>query len=221
MWTVGLVGYTNAGKSTLMNTLTGAGVLAKDQLFATLDTTSRRWAVRPGVDIPLSDTVGFVRDLPHHLVASFRSTLAEALHADLLLHVVDASHPDAIGQIVAVHDVLGGLGVELERVMGVLNKADAISDISVLQEQRGHFEQSVLVSAKTGEGLDALTEVVVARRAEAWTGLDLCIPHAQSRLVALVHEHGEVLSEEYEDDGWRAKVSVPRALVWQLEDFQV
>jgi GTP-binding protein HflX len=219
VWTVGLVGYTNAGKSTLMNTLTGAGVLVKDQLFATLDTTSRRWAVRPGVDIPLSDTVGFVRNLPHHLVASFRSTLAEALHADLLLHVADASHPDAVGQIEAVHKVLSGLGVDQDRIVGLLNKADAVADRADLQAQRSLFEQSVVISAKTREGLDTLTELVVARRAEAWTGLDLLIPHAHSRLIALVHQHGEVLSEEYEDDGWRATVSIPKALVWQLEEW--
>lgn len=217
VWTVGLVGYTNAGKSTLMNALTGAGVLAKDQLFATLDTTSRRWAVRPGVDIPLSDTVGFVRDLPHHLVASFKSTLAEALHADLLLHVVDAAHPDALGQIEAVHEVLEGLGVEREQILGVLNKADAIPDRTDLHELRSHFQQSVLVSARSGEGLAQLADLVVERRSRDWVELDLLVPHDQSRLVSLVHQTGEILSEAYEDEGWRARVSVPKAVVWQLE----
>ena len=219
VWTAGLVGYTNAGKSSLMNALTGAGVLAKDQLFATLDTTSRRWAVRPGVDIPLSDTVGFVRDLPHHLVASFRSTLAEALHADLLLHVVDAAHPDAMGQIEAVHEVLGSLGVDESLIVGVLNKADALENRDNLSELRAQFSVSVLVSARTGEGLDTLADLVVARRSQDWVELELLVPHDQSRLVALVHQYGEILREKYEDEGWSARISVPRAVVWQLEEY--
>ncbi len=218
-WMVGLVGYTNAGKSTLLNALTDAGAYAADQLFATLDTVSRRWAVRPGVDIPLSDTVGFVRDLPHHLVASFRSTLAEALHADLLLHVVDAAHPDAIGQLEAVHGVLGELGVELDRVVGVLNKVDAVEDQEVLAALRLSFAQSVTISARDGIGLDQLAEVVVERRSQDWCEHSLMLPHSEARLMALIHEHGEVLSERWEDDGWHVRVSVPRAIVWQLEGF--
>ena len=221
VWTVGLVGYTNAGKSTLLNTLTDAGTYAADQLFATLDTVSRRWAVRPGVDIPLSDTVGFVRDLPHHLVASFRSTLAEALHADLLLHVVDASHPEAEQQIEAVHGVLSELGVDRDRILGVLNKVDAIdTPEETLSTLRPLFQETVAVSAQTGAGLDALAERVVARRSEDWTELELLIPHDRGELVNLVHDHGEILHEEWLGRGWHARVSVPGAIRWQLEPHQ-
>ncbi len=220
VWTVGLVGYTNAGKSTLLNTLTDAGTYAADQLFATLDTVSRRWAVRPGVDIPVSDTVGFVRDLPHHLVASFRSTLAEALHADLLLHVVDASHPEAEGQVEAVHGVLAELGVELDRVVGVLNKVDQLDAPETLSVLRQHFGAAVAVSAVARTGLDDLAEVVVARRSADWAELSVFVPHAEARLAALVHEHGEVLRERWEADGWHARVSLPRSVVWQLTPFQ-
>ena len=217
VWTVGLVGYTNAGKSTLLNSLTNAGAYAADQLFATLDTVSRRWAVRPGVDIPVSDTVGFVRNLPHHLVASFRSTLAEALHADLLLHVVDASHPEAESQVAAVHGVLSELEVDLDQVLGVLNKVDQVSDPAVLAVLRGAFSQSVAISAVTGVGLDQLADAVVARRSSDWTELQLHVPHDQARLAALVHEHGEVLQGSWHDDGWHARVSLPKAVVWQVE----
>ncbi|MDG1484636.1 MAG: GTPase HflX [Myxococcota bacterium] len=219
VWTVGLVGYTNAGKSTLLNALTDAGAYAADQLFATLDTVSRRWAVRPGVDIPLSDTVGFVRELPHHLVASFRSTLAEALHADLLLHVVDAAHPDAAGQLEAVHTVLSELGVDLSRVVGVLNKVDAVEDDGVLIGLRHSFSESVTISAKTGHGLDRLAEVVVDRRSQDWCERRLMLPHAEARRMALIHEHGEVLEEAWQDDGWHVRVSVPKAILWQLAPF--
>ena len=217
VWTVGLVGYTNAGKSTLLNTLTDAQAFAADQLFATLDTVSRRWAVRPGVDIPLSDTVGFVRNLPHHLVASFRSTLAEALHADLLLHVVDASHPEAESQVAAVHEVLRGLDVDLDQVVGVLNKVDQVTDAAALATLRGEFTESVIISAVTGQGLDDLADAVIRRRSEDWTELQLLVPQVEARLAALVHEHGEVISAVWADDGWHARVSVPQAVVWQLE----
>ena len=217
-WSVGLVGYTNAGKSTLLNALTDAGAYTADQLFATLDTVSRRWAVRPGVDIPLSDTVGFVRDLPHHLVASFRSTLAEALHADLLLHVVDASHPEALAQVQAVDAVLASLAVPPGRVLGVLNKADAQPDPVALVVLRAQFGRSVTVSARTGAGLEQLANAVIARRSEDWAQVQLRVPHAHAGVVALVHEHGEVLAGDWGEDGWEGRASVPRSILWRLED---
>jgi GTPase len=220
VWTVGLVGYTNAGKSTMLNTLTNAGTYAADQLFATLDTVSRRWSVRPGVDIPLSDTVGFVRDLPHHIVASFRSTLAEALHADLLLHVVDASHPEAELQVQAVKKVLAELGVDNDQVLGLLNKADLVNDPATLSVLRAEFADSVTVSAVTGEGLDALATKVIARRSADWRELQLFIPQDQGRLVSVIHEHGEILGGRWEDEGWYTRVSIPQSVAWELEPFQ-
>jgi GTP-binding protein HflX len=204
----------------MLNTLTNAGAYAADQLFATLDTVSRRWSVRPGVDIPLSDTVGFVRDLPHHIVASFRSTLAEALHADLLLHVVDASHPEAELQVQAVKKVLADLGVDHDQVLGLLNKADLVTDPATLSVLRAEFADSVTVSAVTGAGLDVLADRVIARRSIDWCQLQLFIPQDQGRLVAVIHEHGEILGGRWEDEGWYTRVSVPQSVAWQLEPFQ-
>ena len=148
---VSLVGYTNAGKSTLMNALTGANVYVADQLFATLDTRTRKWTIPSWGDVLLSDTVGFVRDLPHSLVASFKSTLEEARQADLLLHVVDASNPEAEQQAETVEEVLREIGVEIRSLILVLNKSDAIKDRGVVDVLRAKYAHSVTVSALTGE----------------------------------------------------------------------
>lgn len=217
-WGVGLVGYTNAGKSTLLNALTKADAFAENMLFATLDTVSRRWEVQPGVAIPLSDTVGFVRDLPHHLVTGFRSTLAEALHASLLLHVVDASHPDAIEQVQVVQEVLADLEVPEHRVLGVLNKVDELEDPDVLRELRWLLPDAIAISAITGEGLAELARTVAERRAGEWQSVWVDIPHAEGRLVALVNERGEILSEAWDGDGWHAEIRVPRSVLPELRD---
>ncbi|MCA9488503.1 MAG: GTPase HflX [Myxococcales bacterium] len=217
-WGVGLVGYTNAGKSTLLNALTHAEAYAADQLFATLDTVSRRWEVQPGLAIPLSDTVGFVRDLPHHLVTGFRSTLAEALHAALLLHVVDASHPDAEEQVKVVQAVLAELGVPEHRVLGVLNKCDQVADPLVLAALGQLLPGAVRVSAVTGEGLEKLARIVADRRSEDWAELQVHVPHDQGALVARVNARGEVVEERWEEDGWHATVRVPRGMVPQLRE---
>ena len=160
MPTVSLVGYTNAGKSTLMNALTEAGVLVEDKLFATLDTRTRRWRFRGGGNALLSDTVGFIRDLPHALVASFKATLEEARQADLLLHVVDASSPEAESQIQAVKTVLAELGLENHPTLLVLNKADKVPDRSYLDVLKAHHTESVAISAARSEGLDRLEPAV-------------------------------------------------------------
>jgi len=220
-WSVGLVGYTNAGKSTLLNALTQADAFVADQLFATLDTVSRRWEVQPGVAIPLSDTVGFVRDLPHYLVAGFRSTLAEALHASLLLHVVDASHPDAIHQARVVDEVLTELGVPGHRVLGVLNKCDAIDDRAPLWEFDELLPDAVHISARTGEGLDELARRVAARRSEDWEEVVVLVPHDRGRLVALVNDCGEIHRQRWAADGWHAEARVPRWALPQLVDVLV
>ncbi|MHC5543057.1 GTPase HflX, partial [Singulisphaera rosea] len=158
--TVSLVGYTNAGKSTLMNALTDAGVLVEDKLFATLDTRTRRWRFRGGGQVLLSDTVGFIRNLPHTLVASFKATLEEARQADLLLHVVDASSPDAEMQIRAVKTVLDELGLADHPTILVLNKTDRVPDRSFLDVLEAHHHDSVAISAAQGDGLARLEQAV-------------------------------------------------------------
>ena len=158
--TVSLVGYTNAGKSTLMNALTDAGVLVEDKLFATLDTRTRRWQFRGGGHVLLSDTVGFIRDLPHSLVASFKATLEEARQADLLLHVVDASSPEAEKQIESVKRVLDELELLDHPTILVLNKVDRVSDQSLLDVLKSHYNDSITISAARGEGIDRLEQAV-------------------------------------------------------------
>ena len=172
----------------------------------------------PASTFPLSDTVGFVRDLPHHLVTGFRSTLAEALHASLLLHVVDASHPDAADQVRVVQEVLAELGVPDWRVLGVLNKVDAVEDQAVLWELRELLPDALVVSAMTGEGLDVLAGRVAQRRAGEWEELAVDVPHAEGRLVALVNERGEVLSEAWDEDGWHADIRVPVSVLPELRN---
>mgnify|MGYP001470440270 CR=1 FL=1 len=159
-FSVAIAGRPNVGKSSLLNSLTGSGVLVENALFATLDPTTRRAALDDGREYVLTDTVGFVRDLPHHLVASFRSTLAEALHANLLIHVVDAAHPDALDQVEAVTRVLSELGAEPERIVGALNKCDQLNEPATLAELRTRFSSAVTISAHTGEGLDKLADAL-------------------------------------------------------------
>src|SRR5947199_1724505 len=159
--TVSLVGYTNAGKSTLMNVLTGAGVLAEDKLFSTLDTRTRQWHMKEWGRVLLSDTVGFIRDLPHHLIASFKATLEEARQARLLLHVIDASNPQAEDQIKAVNKVLAELGCGSKPTLLVLNKADLVKDPSFLHVLQAHHPRAIAVSAATGQGIDELREAVI------------------------------------------------------------
>lgn len=182
-FTIGLVGYTNAGKSTLLNALTGADELVADMLFATLDTRTRQWRLSDGRTVLLSDTVGFLQRLPHHLVASFHATLEETLHADLLLHVVDASHPHAADQMAAVDSVLRSLSFHTRGGIVVFNKVDRVADRIGLQAlSRGLEADVIYVSAHTREGLDRLDESV-RRRLDARSFLvDIHMPIADGRL---------------------------------------
>jgi GTP-binding protein HflX len=198
--TVSLVGYTNAGKSTLMNALTGADVTVADKLFATLDTKTRRWHLSHWGDVLLSDTVGFVRNLPHHLVASFRSTLEEARHADLLLHVVDASHPEAEQQIQTVYQVLDEIGVNCDNMLLVLNKIDNCSDRVALDVLRRRYENSISLSAAKGTGLDRLAPVVAERLADGYVEAEIETSVGNGRLFAYLAEHGKINGTEYHDD---------------------
>ena len=196
-FTVGLVGYTNAGKSTLLNRLTGSRELAKDMLFATLDTRTRQWHLPDGRVVLLSDTVGFLQRLPHHLVASFHATLEETLQADLLIHVVDASHPDAVQQIAAVEKVLGELSHSTQAEILALNKVDAVEEPLALQLlARGTRAEVVHVSARTGEGLERLTEAVARRLDQRSATVDVIVPLADGRTAAAVRRNAAVLEEE-------------------------
>ena len=203
-FTVGLVGYTNAGKSTLLNRLTGSHELVADMPFATLDTRTRKWRLADGRTILLSDTVGFLQRLPHHLVASFHATLEETLHADLLLHVVDAAHPDAAQQIDAVDEVLAGLSWTSRAEVLVLNKIDRVADpLDLMLLARGRSAEPVHVSARTGRGLDRLRRLVAERLDACSPLVDVSVPAADGRTAAAVRRLGALEKETVDEDGGR------------------
>jgi len=198
--TVSLVGYTNAGKSTLMNGLTDAQVLAEDKLFATLDTRTRRWHLPSWGPVLLSDTVGFIRDLPHALIASFKATLEETRQADLLLHVADASSPQVIDQILAVYEVLQEIGIEEKDTLLILNKIDQVTDHSRLESLKNRYPNAVLVSAKTKAGFERLHEVVSAALSRSFQDVDIETSISNGRLLAYLADKGEIVSTQYNED---------------------
>ena len=197
--TVSLVGYTNAGKSTLLNRLTDSDVFVKDLLFATLDTRTRRWSLPGWGPVLLSDTVGFIRDLPHHLIASFRATLEEANQADLLLHVADATSLEVVRQIEAVFKVLTEMGIREKDTVLVLNKIDALpsDDLYVLQAR---YPGAIPISARSGTGLERLTVVVSDALSKEFLELTVEMSVANGRLAALLAKEGEILSKRYTDE---------------------
>lgn len=195
--TVSLVGYTNAGKSTLMNRLTDAQVLAEDKLFATLDTRTRRWQLPGWGPVLLSDTVGFIRDLPHHLIASFRATLEEARQADLLIHVADASNPAALDQILSVYDVLHELGIDEKDTILALNKVDQVADKTAIETLRTRYPNAVLISAATGEGIPQLSNAVSEFLSRDFMDLEIQMDAGNGKLLAFLAQYGEVLSRTY------------------------
>ena len=215
---VAIAGYTNAGKSSLLNRLTGAGVLVEDALFATLDPTVRRAQTPDGRLYTLADTVGFVRHLPHQLVEAFRSTLEEVGQADLVLHVVDVSHPDPEGQMNAVREVLAEVGADGVPELIVLNKADA-ADAETIARLRRRQPHSVLVSARTGEGLDELRDTVATRLPRPDVEVDVIVPFDRGDLVSRVHSTGEVLTAAHLPEGTRLHARVRGALAAELEPF--
>lgn len=212
---VALAGYTNAGKSSLLNRMTGAGVLVEDALFATLDPTVRRARTPSGRDFTLADTVGFVRHLPHNLVEAFRTTLAEVTEADLLVHVVDASDPAPLEQISAVRDVLTEIGAQKVPELIVFNKADVV-DANVLSSLLRQEPQAVAVSAATGEGIDELFVAIDQRLPHPSEEVDLVIPYARADLIARAHAEGEVVREVHDDTGTRLHAFVGPALAAEL-----
>lgn len=212
-FTVSLVGYTNAGKSTIMNALTGAGAKAEDLLFATLDTLTRRWSLGNGRHVLLSDTVGFIRDLPHHLVASFRATLEEAIHADLLLHVVDAASVEAEEQIDAVNRVLSELGCGDRPTLLVFNKTDAVRDEAGYMLLRNRYPQAVAISAQTGEGLADLAAAVDAQMRGRQTRKRLSVPQREGKGLVFLERFAEIIDRQYDGDRVLVDVMIaPHAL---------
>jgi GTP-binding protein HflX len=194
-----LIGYTNAGKSTLLNTLTDAGVFVEDRLFATLDTRTRKWTLDRGAEVLLSDTVGFIKNLPHQLIASFKATLEEAVNADLLLHIVDSSNPDALNQIDSVNNVLAEIGCGQSPVLLVLNKVDAVRKISDLEMLQTLYSDAVCISARTGLGLELLTEAVSARYRGDVVLLRVSSSQSDGRVQSFLRAYGRIVEERYLD----------------------
>lgn len=194
-----LVGYTNAGKSTLLNALTGSDVMVEDKLFATLDTRTRKWRPDKGVDLLLSDTVGFVRNLPHQLVASFKATLEEAVNADLLLHIVDVSNHEALKQVESVNVVLDEIGCGKKPALVVLNKVDVVKDISRLETLQTIFPDSASISAKSGVGFNKLSEAVLHRYKGNELLMRVSSNQSNGKVQSFLRAQGCVMSEIYRD----------------------
>ena len=214
-----LVGYTNAGKSTLMNLLTDAGAYVADKLFATLDTKTRRWRLGDGALVLLSDTVGFVRNLPHHLVASFRATLEEAINADLLIHVADASHDRVTQQIQAVEKVLEELHCDREKVLLAMNKIDRISDPTVRAVLERKYPRAFFLSAVTGEGSADLSAEVARRAAGLPVRVTLRANCANGKLMQYIACHAAVTSQRFEDSTALIEATMPANRLAQLQSF--
>ncbi|MDD6844746.1 MAG: GTPase HflX [Clostridia bacterium] len=211
---VAIVGYTNAGKSTLLNKLSDAGVLSEDKLFATLDTTTRSKVLPNGEKVLLTDTVGFIRKLPHHLIQAFRSTLEEAKYADILVHVVDASNPDCEHQIKTVYETLKSLNVEDKPIITLLNKCDITDGTYILKDENA--DATIRISARTGYGLDEfmqkLQEIIMENRIE----LNKVFSYKDAGKIQLIREYGQLIKEEYTEQGIEVQAKVPRSVYNQL-----
>jgi GTPase len=215
---VSLVGYTNSGKSTTLNALTGAGVLVADQLFATLDATTRTLELPEGRTITVTDTVGFIHKLPHSLVEAFKSTLDEVREADLLVHVVDGAHLQAFDQIAAVQEVLGEIGAADRPALLVFNKADAMN-AGARAQLLSRYPHAVVCSARTGQGLDTLLASVTAEAARQAITLTLLVPYERGDVVALAHDQTHIVSEEHTPQGTRLVVRAGTQAAGRLEPF--
>ncbi len=220
-FTVSLVGYTNAGKSSMMNALTGAGVLVDNRLFSTLDTRTRLWILESGIRLLLSDTVGFIRNLPHDLVTSFHATLEEVAQADLLLHVVDSSHPEAEEQIAAVEGVLKQLRCKEATPILLFNKVDLLKDPVELTLLKNRHPNALFVSAATGAGLEELNDRVYRIVTDRLVEIVADIPHSDGRLLAELAVHAVVMDKEFVNEHTRMRIRVPQRLLWKLEKFRV
>ena len=209
MKTAAIVGYTNAGKSTLLNTLTGSEVLSEDKLFATLDPTTRLLNLKDGQQILLTDTVGFIHKLPHHLVEAFKSTLEEDKYADYIIHVVDSSNPQAEMQMHVVYETLKELGVMGKKIITLFNKQDA-PGACVLRDFKSDY--TLKVSAKTGEGLADLNDLLEKLLAEEQIYVERLFPYQEAGKIQLIREYGQLISEEYTEEGIAVKARVPKEI---------
>ncbi len=209
-----IVGYTNAGKSTLLNALTQAGVLEEDKLFATLDPTTRGLVLSEGQELLLTDTVGFIRKLPHHLVEAFKSTLEEAKYADMILHVVDASHPDMEARMHVVYETLRQLGVKDKKIVTVFNKMDRADGAEPCRDVSADI--CVKISAKTGQGLEELKAALEKLLSEDQIYFERVYPYEKASLLQLIRSQGQLLSEEYQEQGIAIKARVPLAVYGQV-----
>ncbi len=219
---IAIVGYTNAGKSTLLNYLTHAGVIEEDKLFATLDPTTRNLTLESGQQILLTDTVGFVRKLPHHLIEAFRSTLEEAKYADMILHVVDASNPDCDKHMHVVYETLRGLGVTDKKIITVFNKQDILREKIISGELTAEVQkdlkadETVKLSAKRGEGMDVLLEVIEKLLRESKVLFEHIFPYTETSKIQVIRKYGQLLEEEYRADGTYIKAYLPKEIYLQL-----
>lgn len=205
---IAIVGYTNAGKSTLLNTLTGAGILAEDMLFATLDPTTRSMELESGETVLLTDTVGFIRKLPHNLIDAFRSTLEEAKFSDMILHVVDASSEDMDTHMHVVYETLRELGVEDKPIITLFNKMDAVKEDVILRDFKA--DKTLFVSAKTGQGLDKLKALIEELLREQKIYVDKVYDYGDAGKIQIIRKYGQLLSEEYTGEGIAVKAYVPK-----------
>ncbi|TFD76267.1 GTPase HflX [Cryobacterium fucosi] len=217
---VAIVGYTNAGKSSLLNRITRAGVLVENSLFATLDATVRKSTTADGRLYTLTDTVGFVRNLPHQLVEAFRSTLEEVADADVIVHVVDGSHPDPASQLATVREVIGEVGAREIPEIVVFNKGDLVGEDDRLV-LRGLWPDGIFVSARTGEGIEELLAAIAERLPRPTIELTLLIPYERGDLIAALHEQGQVLSTEYAETGTQVTALVTPGIQTQFTPFAV
>ncbi|RQN02909.1 GTPase HflX [Aeromicrobium camelliae] len=215
---VAIAGYTNAGKSSLLNRLTKAGVLVEDALFATLDPTTRRTQTPDGRIYTLSDTVGFVRHLPHQLVEAFRSTLEEVADADLVVHVVDGSHVDPLGQIAAVREVFAEIGASKVPEIVAINKAD-VADPDTVKQIVAKEPHAVVVSARTGEGIDELLNAIESELPQPAVPVDVVLPYDRGDLLNQIHEHGEIDEVEHRGDGTHVSARVDADLAADLAPY--
>jgi len=199
MFKICIVGYTNAGKSALINSLTDAGVLVEDRLFATLDTRTRKWTPARGIEVLISDTVGFVKNLPHQLVASFKATLEETVNADLLLHIIDSANPEVLKQIESVNKVLEEIGCSEKPVLKILNKVDIVRKISDLEMLQTLFADAICISAKTGFGLNHLAEAVTEKYRGGEVLVRVASSQSNGKVQSFLRAHGTVINEQYLD----------------------